>query len=156
MYAYRCLVLIFIIFLGAATVLYGQPYSFYGIIEQRNIFKPLWKVNIVKPVNEENLEKKTLAEQKKIEEERRKIEEQRRLENKKTELSQNFLLSGVVFDGANTAALITDQRNGSGGSYKIGDELAGAKIISLDEKAQIVDLDYEGQFQITLKIRTIR
>lgn len=156
MYKYRLLILISILFLFAATILYGQPYSFYGIIEKKNIFKPLWTVNIVKPMNEEDLEKKRLGEQKRIEEERRKIEEQRLIENKKRELPQYFLLNGVVFNGTNTSALITDQRNGIGGSYKVGDELDGAKIISIDEKAQIVYLDYEGKFQVTLKIRAIR
>lgn len=156
MYPYRCLILIFIIILCTATFLYGKPYSFYGIIEQRNIFKPLWEVNIVKPVNEEDLEKKRLEEQKRIEEERRKIEEQRLIENKKRELPQNFLLSGVVFNGTNTSALITDQRNGVGGSYKVGDDLDGAKITEIDEKAQIVYLDYEGKFQVTLRIKSIR
>lgn len=154
--AYRRLILISIIFLFTATILYGQPYSFYGIIVQRNIFKPLWEANLVQPVNEEDLDKQRLGEQKRIEEERRKIEEQRLIENKKRELPQNFLLSGVVFDGTNTSALITDQRNGVGGSYKVGDELDGAKIISIDEKAQMAVLDYEGKFQVTLKIIAIR
>lgn len=156
MYTYRRLILISIFFLFAATVLYGQPYSFYGIIEERNIFKPLWKVNIVKPVNEKNPGEKTLEEQKRIEEERKEVEEQRLIENKKRELPQNFLLSGVVFDGTNTSALISDQRNGVGGSYKVGDDLDGAKIIKIDEKAQMVYLDYEGKFQVTLKIKAMR
>lgn len=156
MRAYRRLILVFIFFLFTASILYGKPYSFYGIIEQKNIFKPLWEANTVKPANDEDQEKNRLEEQKKIEEEHRKAEEQRAIENKKIELSQNFLLSGVVFDGTNTSALITDQKSGIGGSFKVGDELNGAKVVSIDEKAQTVCLDYEGKFQVTLKIKSMR
>ncbi|MDD5491252.1 MAG: hypothetical protein PHV60_01045 [bacterium] len=156
MHTYRRLFLVFVFFLFLATVLYGKPYSSYGIIIQRNMFRPLWEANTIKSVNEGDQEKNRLEEQKRIEEERRKAEELRAIENKKIELSQNLLLSGVVFNGTDTSALITDQKSGIGGSYKAGDELNGAKIVSIDEKTQTVYLDYENKFQITLRIKSIR
>jgi len=152
----RYLFLICLILQFNAPALFCKPYSFYGIIEQKNVFKPLWEAGSVKQVNTEDAEKNKLEEQRKIEVERRKVEEQRLIETKKRELPQNFILSGVVFDGTNTSALITDQKSGIGGSYKVGDELDGAKIFKIDENAQIVYLDYEGKFQVMLKIKAMR
>ncbi len=131
----------------------ARDFDYYRVILDRNIFKPLWKIqaNNQSTVNEEEL-LRARQEEEKRQTELKKQEEAKQLDNKKKELEKAFVLSGVVFDGKKTYAMITDQRTGVGGRYFLGDKLDNAVITSIDENTQTVIFDYQNRFQITLKI----
>ena len=126
----------------------ASPLSYFKIIEDRNIFRPLWNMRVD---NKSELEKARLEEEKRQADLQRQ-QEMQALEVKKSELAQSLSLSGVVFNGKNTYALITDRRTGQGGDYVVGDTLAGAKITDINEANQTVELDYQDKFKITLRI----
>lgn len=148
-----------LIFLFLATfscpVVWARPYAYYRVIVERNIFKPLWQVQNTSKNNELELEKARLEEEKR-QAELKKEEERKQLESKKRELENSFSLSGVVFDGKKTYALITNRQSNQGGAYLEGDLLKEAKIVSIDEKTQTVELNYENKFSVTLRINNSR
>ena len=138
-----------------AAVLRAEPYSHYQVIANRDIFRPLWNLHD----NSAQLEaQKALAAEKARQEEEkrqqdiREQQEKQALDAKRTELEQSFALNGVVFNGTSLYALITDRRTNRGAEYSEGDNLAGAKVAQIDEKAQTVLLDFEGKFTVKLKI----
>lgn len=144
--------IIIVILLCSGTAA-AQGFNHYQVILDRNIFKPLWKIQASNrsSVNEEELLRVRQEEEKKQAELARQAE-LNQLNTKKKELEKAFVLSGVVFDGRKTYAMITDQRTGVGGRYFQGDSLDNTTIVSIDENSQTVVLDYQNQFQITLKI----
>lgn len=140
----------FRVFESPVKVTWAKAYSYYEVITQRNIFKPRWELKTTPDVDLEKLAREKEEERKKQEEQKRQ-EELRQLEAKKQDLETNFNLSGVVFDGKNLIALITNRRTG-GGSYRIGETLDGAKVVEINEKEQSVTLDYENKIKVILRL----
>lgn len=147
------IILILLLLLPAAA-LRAKPYSYYQVIEARDIFRPLWKLGASADAEEQ---KAQAAEKARLEEEARQKalkdqEIKQALEAKRNELEQSFALSGVVFNGSRLYALITDRRTNRGAEYMEGDTLAGARVAQIDEQAQTVLLDFDGKFNVRLKI----
>jgi hypothetical protein len=143
-----------LLLLFPAAALQASPYSYYRVIEGRDIFRPLWNLNSSADAEEQ---KALAAEKARQEEEKRQreLKEQeikQALEAKRAELEQSYALSGVVFNGTSLYALITDRRTNHGAEYMEGDSLAGAKVAQIDEKTQTVTLDFDGKFTVKLKI----
>ena len=75
------------------------------------------------------------------------------LEMTARELEDSLVVSGFVFDGVVTKALIENRRRGAGAEfYKENDTIEGAKILKISEKDGEVMLLYPGGRKINLKM----
>jgi hypothetical protein len=131
------------------------PVSIYNKIINRNIFHPLWNVSDSKDTN---ISKKADIEAaKKLEEQReleRKQADQRRLEDKKKDVETNYILTGIIYETDGPKAAIQSKRNpNSSFIVKPGDNVDDLKVMSVNSSNSEVLLDYDGKFQVTLRMQ---
>ena len=131
------------------------PVSAYSKINNRNIFHPLWNVSDTN--NNSSLKKEELEAAKKLEEQKeleRKQAEQRRLDDKKKEVETNYALTGIISETDGPKACIQSKKNpNSTFIVKPGDSVDDLKVISVDSSKSEVLLDYEGNFNVTLRMQ---
>jgi type II secretory pathway component PulC len=128
--------------------------SSYKCIAERNVFRPLWKEVVVEKTDDKSRDKELEA-LKKAEEERKeaqkKAEEESALNNKKKDIEQNYILSGIVFDNGKKQAIIQDKKGTTYMLYE-NDTFEDMKVMSINNKKSEVIVDYKGKFTITFRM----
>lgn len=126
----------------------------------RNVFVPLWEASSPNASFQLAQETKRLAEanqreQVKAEKQQKEREESDRLQSKKNQLESDLVLTGIVNNGREPMAFINSRQNG-GQTMMLhaGDIVQEARVSTIDEQRGFVQLDYDGKFQISLKLNS--
>jgi len=148
----------------------GNPVSHAGLSKksvvarkiERPVFKPLWSSMVANQSSENAREKKRLElarveEQRLAEKRRYEQEAEQRLLLKRRQLESELALTGIVNNGREALAFIV---RGGGGTHQTlmlhqGEEIADARVVSIDESRGEVQLDYQGKFQVVLRMNPV-
>lgn len=125
---------------------------------KRNVFAALWQEQTV------NANDVALAQAKKFEEQQR--QEQARLQNeqqaraadelltsKRRELQGGYTLTGIVNDGKQPIAFVSEKSSGGKAlMLRQDDMVSDARVARIDEQKGEMQLDYQGKFQLLFHI----
>ncbi len=123
----------------------------------RNVFAPLWRDASVALAERQERERKReeqarVAEQQKSETDRRVQEEAQRQQEKKRGLESQLLVTGIVNNGREPLAFVSAPQ-GRSVMLRSGDVIEEARVTSIDQSKGEVRLDYQGKFEVVLRIQ---
>ena len=117
-------------FLLGSQIVSSKPFSYYRLIEERNLFKPLWTT--IRDKSDKDKRKAQL--------------EERRLKAEVKRLKARLKLTGIIFNGQSYQAIIEDRRGKEEKLfYEEGDIIQEATIKKIDEDKLEVVLGYKGE-----------
>lgn len=124
----------------------------------RNVFAPLWRDAAEARRAREDRERKKIeevraAEQLKMESARRSQQEDLMIQTKKREIENRLSVTGIVNNGREALAFVSDS-SGSTRMVRDGDSIGEARVNAIDERRGEVRLDYQGKFEVVLKLNS--
>ena len=68
------------------------------------------------------------------------------------DIRASLSLAAIVFNGRESLALIEERERGGQAFYRVGDEVGGTRIVSINDAAGEVTVDYKGRLRVALRL----